>query len=153
MKNFKGMLLELVKKIKKTGIVKKLYSASSREEFRASWLLFSKNNRELIKEIMLWHRDYKENCSEKLFVRGEKIEDIEEVIIFIHFLYYQEEYNLFEDTEDLRNALYETQSELAKTVADLMKNYCILEITSEVIFEQINKQTEKEESGTNHSLN
>ena len=156
MNDLKARFLEIVKEIKETGIAKRLQQTTSSEEFRAIWCYFAKTNKDITRKISLWNSSFKANGSKKLFASGEKLEDVEEVVIFIHFLSYKAEDNIFENKEDLRNALYKSDNIYGLILADLIEDICILDVTAKFIFENMprtkrKKKSKIKKSGTNHS--
>jgi len=128
--SLKDEFLNLIEAIKATGIAKRLYSAKNESEIKIAWVKFLRDNSELISRVKEWEKDYIANHDlNKLYSANEKIEDAIEIAICIRLMSTSGmEILIFEDENDLSDALGRIENIFAKNVARLSYDHAIKNI-------------------------
>lgn len=132
----KSKFLGLVEEVKELGLVEALYKTSNKEELSSVWKNFWSINKVLSEKIHDWADDFKKYESEPIFDMGETIENPMEVAAILSITSDDEvtEDDIFEDCSDFENGLKDEDHDLAKTVADILHDCYIEEISAEDIF-------------------
>lgn len=133
----KEEFLALVEKVKATGIAERLYATSNALELTVVWQKFSAENRKLFKKIKNWAFKFKYSDEGAIFEKGETIENPMEIAIVIRIINdveFVSECELFEDADDLANAIRDIGNDFATAVADYAADWKISGITDIDIF-------------------
>lgn len=135
----KEKFLALVEEVKNTEIVGKLtalYDASDKEGFKAAWQAFSDDNQEIFRKIKDWASEFKDLECGAIFDCGEYIDNPMEIAVCIKIIddFDVSECELFEDSNDLTEAIEEIDNDFANAVADYIYHCIVFSITVEDIF-------------------
>lgn len=134
----KNKFLELVEKVKTTGIVESLTNTSSKEEMSEVWQKFMDENPELCAKIEDWATEFKESNSGPIFGKGEKLENPLEITALIRTIDYDKydvsEGEIFEIWEDLVDSVRGVGTAFAVTVAKHISIYNIIYLEAGVFF-------------------
>lgn len=135
--SMKKEFLALVEEVKATGIAERLYATSSAWELAVVGQNFFAENLELFKKIKDWASEFKSSDEGAIFGEGETIKNPMEIAIVIRIINDAElvsECELFEDADDLGNAIRDIGNDFATAVADYALDWKISGITDIEIF-------------------
>ena len=139
----KQNFLALVNEVKATGIVAILSNASNAEAFKDAWQKFADENPELLKKASEWGAEFKQTEAEPFFEEGEAVENPMEVVVAIRIAGNEvSEADVFENWNDLVNALKDLETSLADAVAECVDCTYIYNIEVEEIFTAIEEAEE-----------
>ena len=115
-----------------TGLCVALEREENAEDLKDLWKYFQDTNRLLIIEANKWKKYYK-SFNKPIFKAFEEVRNPLAVACLIRIMGMREE-ELFMDKDDLKAALKKENGPFSKTVASLMDEKAIIEITAEDIF-------------------
>jgi len=129
----KERFLALTEEVKTTGIVETLYNTSNAEEFETAWHKFLNDNQKLCDRIKQWANGYNK---EKIFMKNENIENPMETVICLIIINNEEksECEMFQDYEDLIEAVKNIGNKIAMAIAKFAQNDYFCNIGAEQIF-------------------
>ncbi len=133
----KEKFLELVEKVKETGIVEVMCVASTAEELKEVWRMFSEENEELFTEIEEWAEKFRKSEPGSIFEEREELKNPMEIAVVIFIINDAEkvtECEIFEDCDDLAKGIGDIENNFAKSVADFISGNVICTIKAEDIF-------------------
>ena len=133
----KQRFLALAEEVKKAGIAEAIYNTSNAEELKAIWKKFLDENQELVAKIEFWREEYTKPEAEKIFAKGEEIQNPMEVVIIIRIIddiVAVSECELCEESDDLAQAIKEIGNNFTITLGELMEYSMISNISAEEIF-------------------
>ena len=132
----KERFLALVEKVKQSGVAEKAQAVSTAEELLAIWQEFSDGNQELYTKTKDWASEFKEEDSYYIFMKEERIQNPLEIVAVICIIKdrWVSEDEIFENPENLREAIEEIDTDLAYAIADYMCWGLLSDISIENLF-------------------
>ena len=142
----KDKFLELVEEVKNTGIATILCNTTNAEELKAAWLKFIEENSELFQKVNDWASEYD---GESLFEDGEEFENPIEIVVIIRLINDSEisECYIFDNYDDLTDAVGDIPEKFAERLADSIRGEMIYAITAEDIFDEDEEDDADEADG------